>query len=281
MTIVRSEVSLVAQVDVKIDQQISYKINRDGVLVTSNKYGLIFFSMKNNLYIGRMKQFEDLFDEAEDEHSIETIEGGILHFILTDEITQISLSRTELLLSICCHGIIFICDIRTLLIPPPHARKLPFLHEIHPKVSSVVVDFVCRWSKYGSDKFAVLNDENLHIYDGYTGTIISMLRIPHATCCDWCPGNDKIMISCGSGVVIKDSTLHTDYGHFDHLFPSNYSSMSSLANEFTHLPLFSLSLSVSLKVSRISIGSKTMSSLQMQKKLLTVQIPLLFWRSFH
>jgi hypothetical protein len=241
MTIVRSEVSLVAQVDVKIDQKISYKINRDGVLVVSNKYGLVYLSMKNKLFILRIKQLENIFDEAEEEHSIDTIEG-IIQFTLADEITQLSLSRTELLLSICCNGIIFICDIRTLAVSPPtpsHAIKLPFLHEIHPKVSSIS-SFTCRWNKFGSEKFAVLNDETLHIYDGYTGNIISMLRLPQSTCCDWCPNHDKIMISCGGSVVIKDSTLHTDYGHFENLFASNHSSMIHWA--------LSLSLSLSLSL---------------------------------
>ena len=91
--------------------------------------------------------------------------------------------------------------------------------------------FSCRWSKCGTDKFAVINDDTLHIYDGYAGTVISMLRIPESTCCDWCPGSDKIMISRGNGVIIKDSTLHSDYGHFDGLFPSN-SSRKSISIDF-------------------------------------------------
>lgn len=79
----------------------------------------------------------------------------------------------------------------------------------------------------------MLIDETLQIYDGFTGNVISMLRLPESTCFDWCPGRDKIMIARGCGVIIKDSTLHTDYGHFDHLFVENPSrkSLSSLLSK--------------------------------------------------
>lgn len=115
---IRSEVSFVPQVDIKVDNEISYKINRDGVLISSNKYGKIYFAVKNKLYMISIQNFEKYFDEGEDEHDIQLLEPS--QFTLTEEITQISLSFSELLLCICSGSSIYLCDTRQLTTSVKH-----------------------------------------------------------------------------------------------------------------------------------------------------------------
>jgi hypothetical protein len=114
MTIVRSEVSFVPQVDLKIGDQFSKKINRDGVVISSNKFGQIYFALQNKLFITSIEEIEKSFDEGEDEHTLDSLDHLAL-FTLPEEISQLSLSVSELLLSICSGSVILICDVRKLL----------------------------------------------------------------------------------------------------------------------------------------------------------------------
>jgi hypothetical protein len=114
MTLVRSEVSFVSQVDLKIGDRISNKINRDGVLISSNKFGRVYFAIHTRLFITSIQEIEELFDEGDDEHSLESLDH-LAQFTLAEEISQLSLSVSELLLSICCGQSILICDVRNLL----------------------------------------------------------------------------------------------------------------------------------------------------------------------
>lgn len=109
---IRSEVSFVPQVDININNQISYNINRDGVLISSNKYGKLYFAVKNKLYILSIESFEEYFDECEEEHDIASLNP--IQFSLSEDITQLSLSLSEILLCIGSGSSIFICDARQL-----------------------------------------------------------------------------------------------------------------------------------------------------------------------
>lgn len=112
-TIIRQEVSFVSQVDYKINNLLnSFKIKRDGVLLNSNKYNKIYFSVNNKLFITSLNLIESKFDGCDEVHDIESINP--ITFILNEEILQITLSYSELMLAICCPSNIYLCDARAL-----------------------------------------------------------------------------------------------------------------------------------------------------------------------
>lgn len=113
-TLYRQEISFIPQVDIKINRNklVSCNIKRDGVLVTSNKYGKVYFVIKNELFVTTIKDIEEKFDNADETHLINTINSH--SFTLEDDITQITLSCSELVLAVCSGSSILLCDTRQL-----------------------------------------------------------------------------------------------------------------------------------------------------------------------
>lgn len=116
-TLYRPEVSFVAQVDYGVSENVSppCKINRDGVLVTSNKFGFVYFAVKNQLFVTSIASIESKFDGGDDTHEFSSLHPTV--FSTTQDITEISLSFSELLLAVCCGSNIFLCDTRQLSSP--------------------------------------------------------------------------------------------------------------------------------------------------------------------